>query len=196
MKKRIAVDMDGVIANLHDVWLKIYNSDYNDNLRKEDITLWNWHVLCKPECGEKLYRYLDNPDLFRNLPVIEGSQEVLKELSSKYDIFICSAPYNINNVLPKVEWLRKNFPFLNEKNFVFTRNKGILNADFLIDDNPDNFIDFRGEGLLFDAPHNREETKYRRVKNWFEIKEYFSDLNKNIYIKIGNSNVLKPVSLI
>lgn len=188
--------MDGVIANLHDVWLQIYNSDYNDNLRKEDITLWNWHVLCKPECGEKLYRYLDNPDLFRNLPVIEGSQEVLKELSSKYDIFICSAPYNIKNVLPKVEWLRKNFPFLNEKNFVFTRNKGILNADFLIDDNPDNFIGFRGEGLLFDAPHNREETKYRRVKNWLEIKEYFSDLNKNIYIQIGNSNVLKPISRI
>jgi 5'(3')-deoxyribonucleotidase len=49
---------------------------------------------------------------------------------------------------------------------VFCGDKSILNADYLIDDNGYNFDGFRGEGLLFDAPHNAHETRGRRVHSW------------------------------
>ena len=55
------------------------------------------------------------------------------------------------------------------RNFVFCGDKSILNADYLIDDNAYNFDGFRGEGLLFDAPHNALETRYRRVRSWQEV---------------------------
>jgi len=176
---RIAIDQDQVLADLLSEWLRRYNNDYNDNLKKEQVNHWNWHDLVKPECGKKIYDYLDDPDLFESLPVIEDAQEVVKELSEKFDIFIVTAPWNMNNVIPKYKWLKKHFSFLDDRNFVFTRNKSIIDAEWLIDDKPSNLDDFAGSCILFDAPHNRDVTKYMRVLNWEEVREYFSIEIKN-----------------
>jgi len=59
-------------------------------------------------------------------------------------------------------------------NTVFCSNKSILNADYLIDDNARHFEHFRGEGLLFSAPHNKHVTGFRRVESWLEIERMFS----------------------
>jgi len=174
-KKRIAVDQDNVIADLVAEWVRRYNYDYNDNLTPDKINVWNWSHLCKPECGKKIYDYMDDPELFLNLPVIEGSQEVLKELSYTYDIYICTSPFNISNVEPKHEWLLKHFSFLDQNKFVFTRDKSILAAEYLIDDKPANLEGFQGTKILFDAPHNRDENRFYRVNNWLEVKDILLD---------------------
>ncbi|MES2730460.1 MAG: hypothetical protein V4714_01885 [Bacteroidota bacterium] len=49
----------------------------------------------------------------------------------------------------------------------------MINADFLIDDHIFNFQGFRGEGIIFTAPHNVHETGYRRVNSWKEVAEMF-----------------------
>jgi 5'-nucleotidase len=76
-----------------------------------------------------------------------------------------------NSFLDKYQWLERHFSFIPWRNYVFCGDKSILNADYLIDDNAYNFDGFRGEGLLFDAPHNALETRYRRVHGWQEIGE-------------------------
>ncbi|MEJ7663719.1 MAG: 5'(3')-deoxyribonucleotidase [Hymenobacter sp.] len=112
---------------------------------------------------------------FRDLPVMPDSQRVIKELTKKYEIFIASAamklPYSL---VEKYEWLQRHFPFIPYSNYVFCGNKSILNADYLIDDHAYNFEGFRGVGLLFDAPHNAHETRYRRVRGWQEVAKFFS----------------------
>jgi len=173
MKKRIAFDQDQVLADLLTEWVSRYNTEYNDNLRPEDIKNWNWHNLVKPECGKKIYNYLDDPNLFENLPCVDGSQETLYELSKHYEIFVVTAPWNIGNVKPKYKWLKKNFPFINEKNYVFTRNKSVVNADWLVDDKEENFHGFKGTPILYDAPHNRNVSGYIRLMNMKEVKEFF-----------------------
>lgn len=173
MRKRLAVDQDQVLADLLTEWVSRYNYDYNDNLKPNEITEWNWSHIVKPECGDKIYSYLDDPDLFLNLPVIKDSQSVLEQISNKYEIFVVTAPWNYENIKPKWLWLKKHFDFIPEKNYVFTRTKSIVNADWLIDDKPANFSGFQGEALLFDAPHNQNETEYTRVLNWKEIELFF-----------------------
>lgn len=172
MKPRLAIDQDQVIADLLTEWVNRYNKDYDDNLKKEDITEWNFCKLVKPQCGKKIYNYLDDENLFLNLKPIEGSIETIKKLSESYEIFIVTAPWNINNVIPKYVWLKKYLPFIDEKNYVFTRNKSIINADYLIDDKPSNLENFRGVGMLYDAPHNKSENRFKRVHNWLEIEEF------------------------
>lgn len=173
MKVRVGIDMDGCIADLHSVWVERYNQLYNDNLKVEDITEWNWHHLTKPECQEKVYKILDDPDLFANLPVIEGSQEVLYKYASKFDIYIVTATRNPLNIPAKHYWLLKNFPFLDEEKFVFTRDKSAFLGDYLIDDKPKNLEGFFGTGILFDAPHNKKEKRFPRVYNWKEVERIF-----------------------
>ena len=179
--QRIGIDQDGVVANLHEEWLRRYNYDFNDNLQPHQITEWNWHKLTRESCQEKIYTYLDDPEIFANLSVIKGSQEVIYELSKRYEIFFVTAPFNPNNVIPKANWLNKHFPFIPSKNHVFTRNKSIINVDWLIDDKADNFIGLNGEGILFDAAHNQNEKRYLRMKDWKDVALYFEQAIKNIF---------------
>ncbi|MNK43738.1 putative 5'(3')-deoxyribonucleotidase [compost metagenome] len=174
-KKRLAVDQDNVIADLLSEWVRRYNLDYNDNIKPEQVNAWNWSHLCKPECGDKIYSYMDDQDLFLSLPVMEDSQEVLKELNYIYDIYIVTAPFNINNVVPKYTWLKKHFPFLDPDKFVFTRDKTIINAEYLIDDKPSNLEGFQGHKIMYDAPHNKDENRFYRVNNWIEVKDILLD---------------------
>ncbi len=48
-------------------------------------------------------------------------------------------------------------------------DKSILNTAYLIDDMPRNLRTFQGQGLLFDALHNRDDREFRRVKSWQDV---------------------------
>lgn len=171
MKPRIAVDQDQVLADLLGYWLDLYNNDYNDNLYRHEVTGWDIEKYVKPECGLKIYDYLNDPQTFYNLPVIEYSQDVLRELNEYFEIFVVTSPWNMNNVLPKYKWLKKHFSFLDEHNFVFTKNKSIINTYALIDDSPKNLETFGGRKVLFDAPHNHKESRFTRASDWLKARD-------------------------
>ena len=80
---------------------------------------------------------------------------------------------HLNSFAAKYEWLKEHFPFISELNFVFCGDKSVINADFLIDDSPRHFKNFKGKGILFTAPHNIHEGSFLRVNNWGEVKAYF-----------------------
>lgn len=118
--------------------------------------------------------YLKDPTFFRDLEVMQGSQQVIKELTGHYEVFITTNAMEFpTSFTAKYEWLKEHFGFLNEMNFVFCGHKSILNADYLIDDNVRHFKHFNGQGILFSAPHNSKETGYERVNNWQEVKRFF-----------------------
>lgn len=51
---KIGIDLDNVLNNLNQEWIKLYNNDYDDNLAIEDIKDWNLHKYVK--CGKGIYR--------------------------------------------------------------------------------------------------------------------------------------------
>ena len=55
----------------------------------------------------------------------------------------------------------------------FAGIKAFFLADYLIDDTYRHFERFRGQGILFSAPHNVAVTGCRRVANWREVEELF-----------------------
>jgi 5' nucleotidase, deoxy (Pyrimidine), cytosolic type C protein (NT5C) len=55
--------------------------------------------------------FLDHPEFFLDLPLMEGSQTVVKSLSERYEIFVTSAAMDHPNFFPaKYVWLKKHFP--------------------------------------------------------------------------------------
>jgi len=172
--KRIAVDMDEVLADTLAEHLTRYNRDHNEAITKGDLEgKWLYQIV-SVERQERLEGYLRSEDFFENLPVIEDSQRVLQALSTEYEIFIATAAMEFPNSFgPKYRWLRRHFPFLNPRHFVFCGDKGILRTDYLIDDQPLQFRRFQGEGVLFTAPHNLGVSGYRRVDNWRQVARLF-----------------------
>lgn len=107
--------------------------------------------------------------------MIPGSQDVLKNLSARFEIFIATQAMVVPNSLgPKYRWLQRHFPFIPPTHYVFCGNKSILRADYLIDDQPRNLQRFEGQGLLYTAPHNLTAAGFVRVDNWQQVAEHFA----------------------
>ncbi|MBA2176235.1 5'-3'-deoxyribonucleotidase [Halobacillus locisalis] len=171
--QRIAVDMDDVIADPLSKHLEIFNTRYNENISVNDLQS-TYLTEVRPHLREEIMNILNEPGFFGDLRVMEGSQEVLKELSQHYEVFIVTAAMEMpTSFTSKYEWLKEHFGFLDQRNFVFCGDKSIVDADYLIDDNPKHFRRFKGKGILFTSPYNGAETDYVRVNNWNEIRHYF-----------------------
>jgi 5'(3')-deoxyribonucleotidase len=172
--KRIAVDMDEVLADALAEHIARYNRDHGESITKGELHgKWLWDVVAADR-RERLEGYLRSEDFFEDLPVVEDSQEVLAKLSEHYEIFIATAAMEFPNSFgPKYRWLRRHFPFIPPTHFVFCGDKSILLADYLIDDTVRHFERFKGQGILFTAPHNAAITGFRRAAGWREIEALF-----------------------
>ena len=113
-------------------------------------------------------------------------------------MFIVTAAMDVPSSFDaKYRWLQRHFPFIRSSHIVFCGDKGIIDADYLIDDRARHFLSFKGRPLLFAAPHNAHETRYPRVSSWTEVREVFAllhtdDLSRNP-IASGEGTVLTGV---
>jgi len=62
-------------------------------------------------------------------------------------------------------------PFITWQHRIMCGHKFILKGDLLIDDRTYNLEKFEGDTLLFNSPHNINDTGFTRVSSWLEIAE-------------------------
>jgi len=171
MKKRIAIDMDEVMANLMAKFLVTYEERYGKKLTKADY--WGKKIY-EVDGVYEMRKVIFEKGYFADLPVMKDAQTVIKELQEHYDIFVVTAAQEFKfSFEDKYDWLQEHFPFIHWKNFVFCGDKSIIKADYLIDDHPHNLETFAGKGLLFTASHNTTEERFTRLNNWQEVKAFF-----------------------
>ena len=173
--QRICVDMDEVMADTLAEHLRRYNQTFDEAVTPNDLVgkgLWEVAPLDRQQ---QLRAFLDAEDFFEDLALMPDAQEVLKSLSARFEIFIATQAMVVPNSLgPKYRWLQRHCPFIPPTHYVFCGNKSILRADFLIDDQPRNLLQFEGQGLLYTSPQNLTATGFIRVDNWQQAAEYFA----------------------
>lgn len=172
--KRIAVDMDEVIADAVAEHLLRYNRDHDGRITKADLEgkrIWD---VVSTERHAALDGYLQAEDFFAVLEVMPEAQRVLLALQQKYEVFIATAAMEVPaSFAAKFRWLERHFPFISPSHIVFCGDKSILKADYLIDDNPRQLRRFTGEGILYSAHHNVGVQGFRQVKDWLEVEAMF-----------------------
>ena len=91
--ERIAVDMDGVLA---DTTVQFFDFDERDFGKRRPFE----EIIGKPESVgfPNAQRYVHTKDFFRTAPVMKGSQAVLSDLNKRYEVFIVSAAVNFRKV--------------------------------------------------------------------------------------------------
>lgn len=168
----IFVDMDEVIADTYGAHIEIYNKDFEEQLTLEEC--WGKEVWqCVPkEKHASVINHAKNIGFFRNLNPIKDSQEVLRELSAKHELYIASAAMQYPNSLKeKSDWLDEFFPFIDWTKRILCGHKHILKGDILIDDRSYNLETFEGRPLLYTSGHNIHNTKFERVSTWQEVAD-------------------------
>ncbi|HWA93904.1 MAG TPA: hypothetical protein VG844_04830 [Terracidiphilus sp.] len=172
--KRICVDMDEVMADTLAEHLRRYNMEFDEQVTTDDLAGKGLWEVTPHDRQLQLRAFLDAEDFFEDLPLMPGAQEVLKKLSTRFEVFVATQAMTVPNSLgPKYRWLQRHFPFLPPTHYVFCGNKSILLADYLIDDLPRNLRLFGGTGLLFSAPHNLTVDGFTRVNDWQEVDAFF-----------------------
>lgn len=173
-RPRICIDMDEVIADAVAEHLRLYNHAFGERLAKTDLDgRWLWEAV-PAERQEQLEGFLRSEHFFAALDVLPDAQRVIARLQSRYEVFIATAAMEVpNSFMAKYEWLGRHFPFIPPSHIVFCGDKGILAAEYLIDDNPRQLRRFRGEGILFAAPHNTGCDEFRRVDDWAAVERLF-----------------------
>jgi 5'(3')-deoxyribonucleotidase len=156
--------------------LRRYNAAYGTNLTPADVRGRHLEECIPPEHRAATEAMLD-ASFFEDLEVLPDCQAVVRELSERYEVFIASAAMDVPcSFDAKYRWLRRHFPFIPPSHIVFCGDKSILDAHYLIDDRSRHFVRFKGEPLLFSAPHNAADTVYPRVASWKEVRDHFGRL--------------------
>lgn len=169
----IFVDMDDVLADTYAKHVELYNKEFKANLSLASMNngeVWQ-HVPKEHQHSIRQHLYQDG--FFKSLEPKKDSQQVMKALSEKHEVYIATAATQFPNSLKeKSDWLDEYFPFIGWQYRILCGHKFILNGDVLIDDRAYNLKKFDGKTFLFDSPHNQEETDYTRVFNWLEVAEH------------------------
>lgn len=166
--------MDEVMADALSEHLLRYNRHYGEQITQADLTgKWIWDVISLDRHAV-LDAYMRSEDFFEVMAVMPESQRVIRRLQMNYEVFIATAAMEVpTSFQQKYRWLAKHFPFIPASHIVYCGDKGILRADYLIDDNPKQLRRFTGEGILYSSPHNAGVKGYRRVNDWLEVEAMF-----------------------
>src|SRR5919112_2226710 len=140
-RQRVAIDMDDVIAHTIDRFAEIYRKNHNIELNDKVLYGKEIREVLPEELKSTVSKYVNEPGFFRHITVMPGSQEVLRELTGKYEVYIVSAAMEFkNSLIDKYEWLAEHFAFIPWTHIVFCGHK-IIKADVIIDDRIRNFND-------------------------------------------------------
>jgi 5'(3')-deoxyribonucleotidase len=175
-KPRIAIDMDEVLADTIDKFIELYKERHQTEVLLADMHGKEFGETLPPHLISSVREYVNEKGFFRDLKVMPGSQEVVKALMEKYDVYIASAAMEFKYSLEdKHEWLEEHFPFISWTNIIFCGHK-VLDVDIMIDDRIKNFVTFKGRKLLYTSPHNLLVDGFERVNNWQDIAAKLLDV--------------------
>lgn len=170
-KLRIAIDMDETITDTLQKLLATYNAKYGESATLADLEGHDFEDWVPDARKDEVEAMILERSFFADLPFMDGAREVVGELAERHEVFVVTAAMDVPTSFDaKYAWLREHLPFIPPSHIVFCGDKGALDMDYLIDDRARHFGRFRGQGLLFDAPHNRGEKRYVRVKDWAEVR--------------------------
>ena len=146
-KQKLILDFDSTITDSIKAYCTTYSQLYsiNPNYIKPNPDLvkqWNLQDQCFLE--KHTESIFSSKLFFKNLEFFPKAKEIIKELSNKYEIIICSIG-TYNNIYHKTEWIKDNLPFIHrfiglvddEHCFMDKSIVNMKNAIFL-DDNKNN----------------------------------------------------------
>ena len=175
---RILVDMDGVITDFDQEFLQRWRNRHPDKfyIPLEQRTVFYVRDEYPEELKALVSEILLESSFFEEMAPVPGAKEALEEMDAMgWEVFICSSPMSIygNCVLEKYKWVETFLGPAWVKKLILTKDKTIIQADYLIDDKPQ----VKGlesepiwEHILYDRPYNRDTNKRRITwENWKDV---------------------------
>jgi hypothetical protein len=184
---KIALDVDGVLADIILVWINEYNRKYNTSISKETIEQWDFWRELGVDKYDFYYELSSCWSRWTEVPTMEtGISSAVARLHSLGTLDIVTAR-DTESTKHVLNWLEHNSIRYNEYVAVPDgRKKADLDYDVFIDDSPHNVIRISSKGksaLLYDQPWNQSVKGDRiiRIKRLAEA----GDIISKLHVKFG-----------
>jgi 5'(3')-deoxyribonucleotidase len=134
---RIAMDIDGVLADWTEGWVRAFNRQFASNVSSLQVTTWNANLDLTPfEDQGEFFEWLKTvPDFWANLPSYPGAVEAVKDLKL--------AGHTVDFVTHRPDWAHQaTYRWLDVRglvagsDLVFEADKGTTGHDVYVDDAP------------------------------------------------------------
>lgn len=191
MVKRIALDIEGTIADIHKPFIEKYNTDNRTNLSVQDIDAYSFRGTEFRITVEEFFGYIKNiwdDDLEKILPTEENLREKLIPLHNLYELDIVTSSIIIDNNENRgkyilLGWLEKHkIPYNEFVHLDSKKSKSDLEYDYYIDDSPFLAEEVEKKGkfiFLYDQPWNRhikDSGNVKRIYNFSKIADYLEQI--------------------
>ena len=177
----ISCDIDGVLNNLTECVLQLYNEDSGDNLCEQDIKTYSIEQYVKSEYRNKISQYFLDSRIWEKLKWdVEWIAQIIDD--GVYDLYFTTAT-SIENIYIKSAELASAITLHSKYDFTYIyyyiqnhlivmQNKQMVKADVIIDDCIDN-LQLASEttiNILLVKPWNMEfATEYNLKHNFSSV---------------------------
>ena len=183
---RIAIDLDGVLADASKIWIRLLKQRFEITIKKEDVN--EWDLYRKLGISRKEFEDVFN-DAWKEWELVEETEEnlfqkinLIKNLG-KTDLVTARNQKTMNDVM---KWLEeKKIKFDNIIVVGEFESKAKLDYDIFIDDSPIQITEMANSGklsLLYMQPWNtyiKERNNLIKIKNFEEVEKVIKNYMRN-----------------
>jgi len=171
-KLTIIIDKDCVLAETMEKVLRLYNKEYGEDIKKDDVNIWDLNCIQKP--GTDMVKYFQKKGFFlKGLNSISNSKRYINKLIAKGDRILVATASPIEGFVDKAMWLKRHFGNIPiPEHLILIHAKDVLRGDIMLDDGLHNLLPCNSDWpVVFDQPWNRDTDELLRVSTW---KEFYS----------------------
>ena len=180
----VICDIDGVLNNLIEKAVELYNSRSCKNIEVSGITTYKFDECLSQDDANGICALFKEKELWDSLTPTDGSYAALKTITlSGHNVYLATATDPVNFHW-KCEWIKQHFDFFPVNNIICINDKSLLQCDVMIDDCIANLTDSFCERIVFDHPWNKDNKdslyNIRRAYNWKDVVAIIDDINREV----------------
>lgn len=184
-KPIVLLDSDDVLGRcakkMCEEAFKIVGHQYTE----EDLRTWDFFDTVRhpehPTLRKTIEGLMRTKGWCASMEPFPGAKEGVQHLQEIAEVFVITSPFGGDFwEAERREWLYENFGIKSTR-VLQGFSKFLVRGELFVDDKPANVrswtgygIDNRmpGQGILWDRPHNRDDTECMRIKTWDELHAY------------------------
>ena len=176
-RRRLGIDLDGVIADFNGGWTRRYNSEFGASISADDVVVWHAPVVLTHFASmSEFWRWAatsgDGASIFRVLDPFPGAIEAIERLAIDHCVVIVTTKPSFA-IRDTFDWLEEHCVPADEVHIV--DDKTLVDCDVYLDDADHNLQalrDARPSAAVcrFVRPWNRPHEGIADVRDWTEFE--------------------------
>ena len=172
-----ALDVDDLLMECIPYAIKLANEKYKFDPPLSIYEVNRWGKLGTR--ADVIFEYFDDPEFYRNQPVIKGAKDFVRKLSKMTEVFIStSIPPKFMGI--RAERILEEFPEIPAEHIYMGSRKDKINVDILFDDGMHNvFKSNAAYPILMRRPWNQNATGMLAVNTYDEFLKLVEVITKS-----------------